>query len=145
MGREQKASDSWADPATLELLPLMALKRQAAAAGLAAHQAAGGERPTRLIAYASMLREIARRTGESETLAKAASAGSSRRTGIATALTGALDPRARTSLVPLSRSSRARVPREGLSGSGLLSSLSRRSRRSPRLRGAKGWRRPLPR
>ena len=74
MGREQKASDSWADPATLELLPLMALKRQAAAAGLAAHQAAGGERPTRLIAYASMLREIARRTGESETLAKAASA-----------------------------------------------------------------------
>ena len=74
MGRDQKASASWADAATLELLPLMALKRQTAAAGLAAHQASGPERLTRLVAYASMLREIARRTGESETLAKAASA-----------------------------------------------------------------------
>jgi hypothetical protein len=74
IGREQRASESWADPATLELLPLIALKRQAAAAGLAVHQASKRERSPRLITYAWMLREIARRTGEPDTLAKAASA-----------------------------------------------------------------------
>ena len=74
MGRDQKASDSWVDAAALELLPLLALKRQAAAAGLAAHQADARQRPHQLLAYAGMLREIARRTGESETLAQAASA-----------------------------------------------------------------------
>jgi hypothetical protein len=72
IGREQKAS-IWADPATLELLPLLALKREAAAAGLAAHQAGKRDRAPHLLTYTAMLREIVRRTGDADTLSKAAS------------------------------------------------------------------------
>ena len=74
LGREPKVSTIWTDAAALELLPLRALKGQAAAAGLAAHQADRRERAPKLLVYAAMLREIARRTGDADTLAKAASA-----------------------------------------------------------------------
>jgi len=74
VGRELKAPALWADAASLELLPLGALRREAAAAGLAVHQAGKPERSTRLLSYAVMLRELARRTGEAEALGKAASA-----------------------------------------------------------------------
>lgn len=68
------APAAWVDAGALELLPLGALRREAAAAGLAAHQAEKRDGNAKFLDYAVMLREIARRTGEPETLAKAASA-----------------------------------------------------------------------
>jgi len=62
------------DAAALELIPLGMLKRQTAAAGLAAHQAEHGERAGKLLAYAFLASEVARRTGEPDCLAKAATA-----------------------------------------------------------------------
>ena len=73
IGREPK-STIWTDATALELLPLAALKGQTAAAGLAAHQAERRERDQALLVYASMLREIARRTGQDEPLVRAATA-----------------------------------------------------------------------
>lgn len=73
-GRELRAPALWADAAALELMPLSMLRREAAAAGLAAHQADKRDRSSKLLGYAVMLREIARRTGEPETLAKASAA-----------------------------------------------------------------------
>jgi hypothetical protein len=73
-GRERRAT-VLADPAQLELLNVSALRSQAAAAGLAFHQAATADRCLRGLEQALILRELARRTGEAETLAKSASAG----------------------------------------------------------------------
>lgn len=74
MSRTRTASALRADPAAVELLPLQMVQRDAIATGLAAYRAEGRERSRRLIAYAQLLCEIVRRTGEPETLAKAASA-----------------------------------------------------------------------
>jgi len=63
-----------ADPAMMKLLPLMALRTEAGASGLAAHRASRGEAANAFLAHAAILREIARRTGEVETLGRAASA-----------------------------------------------------------------------
>ncbi len=63
-----------ADPALMQLLPLMALRAEAGATGLAAHAAGKGEAAGAFLSHALVLREIARRTGEVETLARAASA-----------------------------------------------------------------------
>jgi tetratricopeptide (TPR) repeat protein len=57
-----------------ELSPLSALVAEAGPAGLMAQTEAGAPRARRLIAYAALLREIARRSGRVETLARAASA-----------------------------------------------------------------------
>jgi hypothetical protein len=72
-GRDH-AAPPWSDGPALELLPLEALRREAAAAGLVAQQLDKRDRAPALIGYAAMLREIGRRTGELETLVKAASA-----------------------------------------------------------------------
>jgi hypothetical protein len=74
LGREQRGTGLWADAAALELLPLATLRREAATAGLTAHQADKRDRPLKLLGYAGLLREIARRTGEAEVLSKAAAA-----------------------------------------------------------------------
>lgn len=75
-GRDLKggAKDVWSDAGALERVPLSVLKRQTAAAGLAAHQAEPADRASRLLAYAFLASEVARRTGEPECLAKAATA-----------------------------------------------------------------------
>ena len=57
-----------------ELLPLAALAADAGPAGLTGTIQAGAPRAGRLIAYADLLREIARRSGQVEMLARAASA-----------------------------------------------------------------------
>jgi hypothetical protein len=72
-GRD-KAPALWADAAALELMPLAMLRREIAGAGLAAHRVDKRDRPGALLGYAVMLRELARRTGEADALAKAASA-----------------------------------------------------------------------
>lgn len=64
----------WQDAAALELLPLGALKRETATVGFSAHQAPKGRRGALLAVYARMLRELARRTSDAETMTKAASA-----------------------------------------------------------------------
>jgi hypothetical protein len=71
---EGGAKALWSDPAALELVPLTVLKRQTAAAGLAAHQAEPADRAARLLAYAFLASEVARRTGEPDCLVKAATA-----------------------------------------------------------------------
>jgi len=53
---------------------LFLLRGETAAAGLASHQAEPADRPKRLLVYAGLAHEVARRTGEAEMLAKAASA-----------------------------------------------------------------------
>ncbi len=58
----------------MQLLPLMALRSEATATGLAAHAAARGEAAAAFLSHAVVLHEIARRTGEIETLGCAASA-----------------------------------------------------------------------
>ncbi len=58
----------------MQLLPLMALRAEAAASGLAAHRAAKAEAARLFLTHAAVLREIARRTGEIDTLGRAASA-----------------------------------------------------------------------
>ena len=75
-GRDLKrgAGKPWIDASTLELLPLALIRREAATAGLAAHQADRRDRPRKLIAYAQLALEVARRTGEIEQLSKAAKA-----------------------------------------------------------------------
>ncbi len=60
--------------ASRELLPLAALVAEAAHAGLTASLPSGPARAAALIAYAELLREIARRGGQVEMLARAASA-----------------------------------------------------------------------
>jgi len=55
----------------IELLDTAALKAETAQAGLAVHQAADHLRSARLLEYAFMLREIARRTGDVACLANA--------------------------------------------------------------------------
>jgi tetratricopeptide (TPR) repeat protein len=62
------------DAAALELLPLAVLRREAAAAGLAAHQAEKKDRPLKLVEYSRLALEVARRTGEVESLTKAVNA-----------------------------------------------------------------------
>lgn len=62
------------DHGTHELLPLSGLVAEAGPAGLMADTPEGPRRARRLIAYSSLLREIARRSGRVETLARAASA-----------------------------------------------------------------------
>jgi len=74
LGRERREGELLADPARMELLNVAALKSQAAAAGLAVHQAPRGEKSAKAVAQSIVLRELARRTGEPEVLAKAASA-----------------------------------------------------------------------
>ncbi|OYX35836.1 MAG: hypothetical protein B7Y99_02890 [Caulobacterales bacterium 32-69-10] len=56
------------------MMPLNMLRREAATAGLAGHRADKRDRAGVLLGYATMLREVARRTGEADALAKAASA-----------------------------------------------------------------------
>jgi len=63
-----------ADPTLMQLLPLGALRAEAASSGLSAHRAGKGEAAHAFLAHAAILREIARRTGEVETLGRAASA-----------------------------------------------------------------------
>ncbi len=63
-----------ADPSLMQLLPLMALRAEAASSGLAAHRAPKGDEARAFLAHGAILQEIARRTGEVETLARAASA-----------------------------------------------------------------------
>jgi tetratricopeptide (TPR) repeat protein len=71
----ENATQPWAaDPSLLQLLPLMALRAEAASSGLAAHRAEGSAQVHAFIRHALVLRETARRTGEAETLARAASA-----------------------------------------------------------------------
>ena len=71
------SSDRHGDTAAaLELLPLSALVSEAGPAGLTAQTEAGPERARRLNTYSALLREIARRSGRIETLARAASAAS---------------------------------------------------------------------
>jgi len=77
MGRRsaENALQPWAaDPSLLQLLPLMALRAEAASTGLAAHRAEGSAQTYAFIRHALVLRETARRTGEVETLGRAASA-----------------------------------------------------------------------
>jgi hypothetical protein len=63
-----------ADPALMQLLPLMALRNEANVTGLAAHAAGRAEGAAAFLVHALVLQEIARRTGEIETLGRAASA-----------------------------------------------------------------------
>ena len=63
-----------AEPALMQLLPLMALRSEANATGLAAHAAGRGDGAVAFLSHAIVLQEIARRTGEVETLGRAASA-----------------------------------------------------------------------
>lgn len=72
--RERRAGDLLADPGRMELLNVGALRSHAAATALAAHQASRGDKSARLIEQSVVLRELARRTGDADTLAKAASA-----------------------------------------------------------------------
>ncbi|MBW3559827.1 MAG: hypothetical protein KY449_08685, partial [Proteobacteria bacterium] len=58
----------------LELLDLSLLRREAAAAGTAAARAGSGERAARWAEAAALHREIARRTGEAESLRRSGSA-----------------------------------------------------------------------
>jgi tetratricopeptide (TPR) repeat protein len=63
-----------ADPSLMQLLPLAALKPEAGASGLAAQKAVRREaQVAALLAHSRILAEIARRTGEVETLGRAAS------------------------------------------------------------------------
>jgi hypothetical protein len=62
-----------ADPSLMQLLPLAALKPEAGASGLAAQKAIKRDaQVAALLAHARILAEIARRTGEVETLGRAA-------------------------------------------------------------------------
>ena len=63
-----------ADPSVMQLLPLLALRSEAKASGLAAHRASKSEAARLFLIHAAVLREIARRTGEIDTLGRAASA-----------------------------------------------------------------------
>lgn len=72
--RKRLASITNEDPALRELLPLSALVTEAGPAGLMAQTPEGPERAVRLIGYSALLREIARRSGQVEVLARAASA-----------------------------------------------------------------------
>ena len=62
------------DPSLMQLLPLEALRAEAASAGMTAHRAEGADQVRAFVRHVAMLGEIARRTGEVETLARAASA-----------------------------------------------------------------------
>jgi hypothetical protein len=62
------------DPSLMQLLPLAALRAEAAAAGLAAHAAPRSRQAEAFLHHARVLAEAARRAGEVETLAQAASA-----------------------------------------------------------------------
>jgi hypothetical protein len=70
-GLGQKLAD---DPSLMQLLPLAALRAEAAGIGLAAHRSEAGAQIRAFIGHAVMLCEVARRTGEIETLTTAASA-----------------------------------------------------------------------
>lgn len=63
-----------AHPDRLELVPLAMLRAEAAAAALQVHRCSDKERGLRLIESSVLNREIARRTGDAPTLAKAAAA-----------------------------------------------------------------------
>ena len=69
-GRNTRAN-ALAHAERIELLDTAALSAETAQAGLAAHQAAERQRAPRLLEYAFMLREIARRTGDVASLANA--------------------------------------------------------------------------
>jgi len=73
-GRGHRHGWPCGDADARELLPLAALAAEAAPAGLTGTTQAGAPRAARLIAYADLLREIARRGGQVEMLARAASA-----------------------------------------------------------------------
>ncbi len=78
LGRRPSLNDALgerilADPSIMQLLPLAALRAEAASSGLIAHTAKGDAAPAYLT-HAIVLKEIARRTGEVETLGRAASA-----------------------------------------------------------------------
>ena len=62
------------DPALMQLLPLAALRAEAASSGLAAHSVDKDQQARAFLRHSAVLQEIARRTGEVETLGRAASA-----------------------------------------------------------------------
>lgn len=72
-GRLRGADALGSDAAVLELLPIAFLRSEARAAEAAADAASAREKSRRHLDHALILREIGRRTGEAETLVKAAS------------------------------------------------------------------------
>ena len=72
-GRVRGADALAGDAAVLELLPIALLRTEARAAEAATVGATGRDRGRRCLDHAMILREIGRRTGEPETLVKAAS------------------------------------------------------------------------